>query len=223
MPSHSPHASRPSTLRAPGWGAPALPSSCCCWRSTTPRGLALFSHRSASRIFITQPGCSPSPMVIRRDDHQPCGGGEASRGATSAPPSASRMFIIRAGEGGAPSWGLPPRGLATRFFLRHSGEKGILQLCEGDVQHPPAMRGKANCYCLARVQLSVLHPGDGRAARGPATSRSSLRRRLHRGVAQHVVRREGGTRVLGRSRSRSCDENGSEDLSVHFGAAAARW
>jgi hypothetical protein len=43
------------------------------------------------------------------------------------------------------------------------------------------MRGKANCCCLARVQLSVLHPGDGRAARGPATPRSSLRRRLHRG------------------------------------------
>jgi hypothetical protein len=29
MSSHSPHASRPSTFRAPGWGAPALPSSCC--------------------------------------------------------------------------------------------------------------------------------------------------------------------------------------------------
>jgi hypothetical protein len=41
------------------------------------------------------------------------------------------------------------------------------------------MRGKANCWFLDRVQLSVLHPGDGRAARGPATSRSSLRRRLH--------------------------------------------
>jgi hypothetical protein len=27
------------------------------------------------------------------------------------------------------------------------------------------MRGKVNCYCLARVQLSVLHPGDSRAVR----------------------------------------------------------
>jgi hypothetical protein len=54
----------------------------------------------------------------------------------SAPPSASRMFIIRAGEEGAPSWGLPPRGLATRFFLRHSEEKGILQLCGGGVLQP---------------------------------------------------------------------------------------
>jgi hypothetical protein len=74
MPPHSPHALRPSAFQAPGWGAPALPSSCCCWRSATPRGLALFRHRSTSRIFIMQPGCSPSLMVIRRDDHQPCGG-----------------------------------------------------------------------------------------------------------------------------------------------------
>jgi hypothetical protein len=41
------------------------------------------------------------------------------------------------------------------------------------------MRGKANYCCRARVQLSVLHPSYGRAARGPATSRSSLRHRLH--------------------------------------------
>jgi hypothetical protein len=71
------------------------------------------------------------------------------------------------------------------------------------------MRGKANCCCQDRVQLSFFHPGDGR--------------RRHRGVAQHVIRREGGTRVLGRSRSRSRGESGSEDLSVRFGAAAARW
>jgi hypothetical protein len=74
MPSHFSHSSRPSTFRAPRWGAPALPTFCCYLRSATPWGLVLFSHRSASRIFITQPGCSPSPMVIRRDDRQPCGG-----------------------------------------------------------------------------------------------------------------------------------------------------
>ena len=45
----------------------------------------------------------------------------------------------------------------------------------------------------------------------------------HRRVSQHVVRREGGTRVLGRSCSRSCGESRSEDLPVRFGAAAARW
>ena len=71
------------------------------------------------------------------------------------------------------------------------------------------MQGKADNCCQDRVQLSVFHPGDGG--------------RLHRGVAQHVVRREGGTRVLGRSRSRFRGEDGSEDLPVRFGAADARW
>jgi hypothetical protein len=71
------------------------------------------------------------------------------------------------------------------------------------------MRRKANCCCQARVQHSLLRPGDCG--------------RLHREVAQHVVRREGGTRVLRRSHSRSCGEDGSEDLPVRFGAAGARW
>ena len=43
------------------------------------------------------------------------------------------------------------------------------------------------------------------------------------GVSQHVVRREGGTRVLGRSHSRFRGEDGIEDLSVRFGAVGARW
>jgi hypothetical protein len=84
MPPHSPHALRPSTFRALGWGAPVLPSSCCCWRSVTPRGLVLFNHRSASRIFITQPGCIPSPMVIQDDDHQ-LRGGEQQAGLRPMP------------------------------------------------------------------------------------------------------------------------------------------
>jgi hypothetical protein len=71
------------------------------------------------------------------------------------------------------------------------------------------MRGKANCCCLARVQHFVLYPGDcGRP---------------HRRVSQHIVRREGGTHVLGRSHSRFIGEDGSEDLPVRFGAAGARW
>jgi hypothetical protein len=75
MPSHS-HSSCPSTFRAPRWGAPVLPSFCCCLRSATPWGLALFSHRSASRIFIMQPGCSPLPAVTQDDDRRPRGGEE---------------------------------------------------------------------------------------------------------------------------------------------------
>jgi hypothetical protein len=43
------------------------------------------------------------------------------------------------------------------------------------------------------------------------------------GVSQHVVRREGDTRVLGRSHSCFRGEDGNEDLPVRFGAASARW
>jgi hypothetical protein len=93
----------------------------------------------------------------------------------------------------------------------------LLPLASGGGNHPPAlwrrrplaMLGKANCRCLSRVQHSVLCSGDcGRP---------------HRRVSQHVVRREGGTRVLRRSRSCSCGEDGSEDLPVCFEAVGARW
>jgi hypothetical protein len=153
-----------------------------------------------------QPGCIPSPMVIQDDDHQ-FDGGEKQAGLRPLPRpqlqgSSSPVLGGGRGESGpAFAWVgdplLPPASGGGRHppALRR--------------RHPPAMRGKENCCCLARVQHSVLCPGDCG--------------RLHQGVAQHVVRREGGTRVLGRSRSRARGENGSEDLPVRFGAAAARW
>jgi hypothetical protein len=84
MPSRFPHASRPSTFRAPGWGAPALLSSFRRWRNATSRRLVPFSHRSASRIFIRQPGCIPSPVVTQDGDHQ-FDGGERHAGLRPLP------------------------------------------------------------------------------------------------------------------------------------------
>jgi hypothetical protein len=165
MSSHPPHASRPSTFRAPGRGAPALPSA-CCWRSATSWRLAPFSHRSASRIFI-----------------------------------------IRAGEEGGASRGLPPRGPATRFFLRHPGEETILQLCGGGVLQPCGGRRTAAAWPGCNISSSVRAIVAGCTGGSHNTSYAA----------------RGSTRVLGRSRSRSCGENGSEDLPVRFGAAAARW
>jgi hypothetical protein len=71
------------------------------------------------------------------------------------------------------------------------------------------------------------HAGEGELllpSQG-ATFRPLSRRQLPAapGVSQHVVRREGGTRVLGRSHSRFHGEDESEDLPVRFGAAGARW
>jgi hypothetical protein len=57
-----PHASCLSIFQASGWGVPTVfpPPR---WRNATPWELVPFSHRSASRIFITQPGRTPRPAV----------------------------------------------------------------------------------------------------------------------------------------------------------------
>jgi hypothetical protein len=124
----------------------------------------------------------------------------------------------------------PPRpqlqGFSSSRLRRRSAPSGgiastwagnpFLPPAFGGERHPPALRrlpsampGKANCCCPARVQHSVLCPGDGGQP--------------HQGVSQHVVHHEGGTRVLGWSHSRFRGEDGSEDLPVRFGAADARW
>jgi hypothetical protein len=98
-------------------------------------------------------GCGLCPTLGFKDLHHPgWGGGRGESGPTSA--WAGDPLLPPAFGGGR-----HPPALRRR--------------------RPPAMRGKANCCFLDKVQLSVLHPGDGRAARGLATSRSSLRRRLH--------------------------------------------
>jgi hypothetical protein len=68
-----PYASCLSTFRAPGWGTPAILPP-CRWRNTTSWKLVPFSHRSASKIFITRPDCIPSPVVTQDGDHQPLNG-----------------------------------------------------------------------------------------------------------------------------------------------------
>jgi hypothetical protein len=150
MPSHSPHASRPSTFRAPGWGAPALPLSCYCWRSATSRGLAPFSHRSASRIFIMQPGCIPSPMVIQDDDHR-FGGGEKQAGLRPLPRpqlqgSSSSVLGRRAGRVGASL--RVGRRPASSYGIR--GRKASSS-CAEEASSSHAGKGE--------LLLSVLHPG----------------------------------------------------------------
>jgi hypothetical protein len=68
-----PYASCLSTFRAPEWGTPAILPP-CRWRNATSWKLVPFGHRSASRIFIMQPGHTPSPVVTQDGDHQPDGG-----------------------------------------------------------------------------------------------------------------------------------------------------
>jgi hypothetical protein len=69
------YASCLSTFQAPGWGIPAVfpPHQ---WRNATPWELVPFSHRSASRIFISRPGCTPPLAVTQDGDLQFDGGGK---------------------------------------------------------------------------------------------------------------------------------------------------
>jgi hypothetical protein len=70
-----PYASCLSIFQAPGWGRSAVfpPRR---WKNATPRELVPFSHRSASRIFIMQPGCTPPPAATQDGDLRLDGGGK---------------------------------------------------------------------------------------------------------------------------------------------------
>jgi hypothetical protein len=70
-----PYASCLSIFQAPGWGVSAVfpPPR---WRNATPWEFVPFSHRSASRIFITQPGRTPPSAVARDGDLRLDGGGK---------------------------------------------------------------------------------------------------------------------------------------------------
>jgi hypothetical protein len=193
-PSKPPDGERPRCLRLVVGGAQPHggwhPSAIARLQGFSSGSPAAFPHQWSPRMVTTssmvgrsKSGCGLCPALSFKDLHHPCwGGGRGESGPASA--WAGDPLL-------PPAFGGGNHPLALRR------------------RHPPAMRGKANCCCLARVQHSVLFPGDYG--------------RLHRGVAQHVVRREGGTRVLGWSRSRFCGEDGSEDLPVRFGAAAACW
>jgi hypothetical protein len=147
MPLHYPHALCPSTFRAPGWGAPALPSY-HCGRSATSWRLAPFSHRLASRIFIRQPGCIPSPMVTQDGDHQ-FDGGEKQAGLRPLPRpqlqgSSSSLLgrrarraraCLRVGWRPASSsgfWGWkPPSSFVEEASSSHVGEGELLLPSQG--------------------------------------------------------------------------------------------
>jgi hypothetical protein len=150
------HVSCPSTFRAPGWGALVSLSSCCRWRNATSQKLVPFSHRSASRIFIRQPGCIPSPVVTQDGDHQ-FDGGEKQVGLRPLPRpqlqgSSSSWLGRRVRRAGA----LPPTRVSGQPLLPASGGGNHPPALRR--RRPPAMPGKANCCCPARMQHSILCP-----------------------------------------------------------------
>jgi hypothetical protein len=150
-PSEPPDGVHPCCLRLAAIGG-ARPRG--GWRSSVIARLQGFSSRSPAAVphqwssvgMITslvvgrsKLGCGLCPALSFKDVHHPgWGGGRTELGPAS----------VWAGE---PL--LPPA-------FRGEGHPPALRR-----MRPPAMRGKANCCCLARVQLFVLHLGDGHAMR----------------------------------------------------------
>jgi hypothetical protein len=69
------------------------------------------------------------------------------------------------------SWGLPPRGPATRFFLQRPGERGILQLCGGGILQPCGGRQTAaarlGCNCPSFTRATIAGCTGGSTRRTP--------------------------------------------------------
>jgi hypothetical protein len=100
MPSFSPHALRLSTFRAPQMGCTSV---ALLLLSLEERGLVEIGASSAIARLQGFSSCSSAAFP-----HQwSVWWGEASRAAASAPPSASRIFVILAVAEGEPSRGLP--------------------------------------------------------------------------------------------------------------------
>jgi hypothetical protein len=162
MSSHSLHASRPSTFRAPGWGAPAVLPSCHRWRNATSWKLVPFSHRSASKIFIRQLGCIPSSVITQDGDHQFDGGEKRAR---LQPPPLPQLQGCSSSVLG--------RGVRRVGARLRAGSGPLL---------PSVIGGKGVrrpwCWQLPRAWLSGLS-GFG-AVFGATSHRGSRKRFLHR-------------------------------------------
>jgi hypothetical protein len=84
-----------------------------------------FSHCSASRIFIRQPGCILSPMVTQDGFHQ-FDGGEKQAGLWPLPrPQLQGSSSSLLGRGRAEPELYLPYGPAGHLFLQHSGERAL--------------------------------------------------------------------------------------------------
>jgi hypothetical protein len=152
-----PYASCLSTFRAPGWGTPAILPP-CRWRNATSWKFVPFSHRSASRIFITWPGRIPSPVVMGRN--------KLGRGPR---PSLSFKDVYHpcwGGGRGEPGLYLP-HGSAGRLLFQLLVVETILQLCGGGVLQPCRGRRTVAAQLGCNIPSSSSLSWRGRE-RGPA-------------------------------------------------------
>jgi hypothetical protein len=188
----------PFHLLSPRMGCTSVALLSLSLEDARPRG-----DRRPSAIARLQGFSSCSPTAF---PHQwAVWWGEASWAAASAPPSASRIFVIFAVAEGVLSRGPPLRRQRLAPSLSDLGRRAFAA-CGASSRRASSSPARA-----ALALLPVPPP-----TAGPCCAAGCW------GVAQHVVHCEGGVHVLGRPRSRSCGEDGREDLPVRFGADAVR-
>jgi hypothetical protein len=206
-----PYAPCLSTFRAPRWGTPAIIPP-CRWRNATSWKLAPFSHRSASRIFISQSGCIPSPVVTQDGATSPWVGRSKSGCDLGPALSFKDVHHPRWGGGRAEPELYLPCGFVGQPLLQHSRERALTGPARGaDFDNVGLVDGGRRQ--LQRVGLVGLAPGAPscrtggcRAARmggPPKTSRATRAafvfwgcpafapvRRLHAEVSAPLIRED---------------------------------
>jgi hypothetical protein len=148
MSSYSPHASRPSTFRAPDGEHPRRlclaavggaqlrggwhPSAIARLQEFSLGSPAALPHQWSPRMVTTssmvgrsKSGCGLCPALSFKDLHHPCWGGGRGRSGPASVWAGDPLLPPASGGGRHPP------------ALRR--------------RRPPAMQGKANCCCLARV------------------------------------------------------------------------
>jgi hypothetical protein len=195
-----------------GWRCRFRRSSYCCRRGATPWGLASFHHHSASRIFIMQPGRNLRPVVIHKDDYQPCGG--EKRAGLQTPPSpqlqgcSSSVLGRRASRVGASPSAWAGGSLLPPAFGGEGRSPALRR------RRTPCMRGRPSvapsaAACLAArpgwLRCCLLLLGRSMVTRPPHGRRS------HRAWVSHI---HGFSRATGRT-------GRSYKTSYAAGAAAA--
>jgi hypothetical protein len=136
MSSHSLHASRPSTFRAPGWGRPRffrlvivggtqlrgswyllaiarLQGFSSGSPAASPRRWSPKTVTTSSMVGTSEPGCDLCPSLSFKDFHHPCWGGERGE---------PKLYL--------------PHGSTDCLFFQLLGVETILQLCGGGALQP---------------------------------------------------------------------------------------
>jgi hypothetical protein len=130
--------------------------------------------------------CSPAAPLRRRSPKTVTSSlmvGKASRAAASAPPSASRIFITRAGEGSVPSWGRPLRGRRPAPSLSDRGGRAVVVRGAGSYRVPSSRTRVASEPLSAPASATAAGRGSSAdeivgATHGPTSNSTTFCRSL---------------------------------------------